>query len=105
MPLADLQVMLEDAVRQEDYQAAARLRDELTCVLHSHEISSCVFSIGCGQVGSLLTDTCFLGLGRRCVNIEPLKKHTTLFIKGWGVLMRLWASARQAQAVGQQING
>ncbi|BDA49821.1 probable f-box protein SKIP8 at C-terminar half [Coccomyxa sp. Obi] len=30
VPLADLQVMLEDAVRQEDYQAAAKLRDELT---------------------------------------------------------------------------
>ncbi|CAL8464307.1 g3842 [Coccomyxa elongata] len=30
VPLADLQVLLEDAVRQEDYQAAARLRDELT---------------------------------------------------------------------------
>ncbi|EIE18660.1 hypothetical protein COCSUDRAFT_59969 [Coccomyxa subellipsoidea C-169] len=29
VPLADLQVMLEDAVRQEDYQAAAELRDEL----------------------------------------------------------------------------
>ena len=32
VPLADLQVMLEDAIRQEDYQAAAKLRDELTCV-------------------------------------------------------------------------
>ena len=36
VPLADLQVMLEDAVRQEDYQAAARLRDELMCATESN---------------------------------------------------------------------
>lgn len=36
VPLADLQVMLEDAVRQEDYQTAARLRDELMCATESN---------------------------------------------------------------------
>lgn len=30
LSLADLQTLLEDAVRQEDYQRAAQLRDELT---------------------------------------------------------------------------
>ena len=30
LPSADLQVMLEDAIRQENYQEAARLRDVLT---------------------------------------------------------------------------
>lgn len=30
LSLADLQVMLEDAIRQENYQEAARLRDVLT---------------------------------------------------------------------------
>jgi len=30
LPLTDLQIMLEDAIRQENYQEAARLRDVLT---------------------------------------------------------------------------
>ena len=30
LPLTDLHIMLEDAIRQENYQEAARLRDMLT---------------------------------------------------------------------------
>ena len=32
MSLGDLQILLEDAVRQEDYATAARLRDQLAYV-------------------------------------------------------------------------